>query len=331
MAGSGRKVWAADEVLAAADLQDYIQDQVVFVYNSASARTSGILAPTEGMISYLKDTNALEMFDGSSWVNVLPNTGTAGTYTKVTTDAKGRVTSGTTLSASDIPVINASSLPTVITSGNYTKVGVDEKGRVVTGGTLTAGDIPTIGISQVSNLQSTLDSKQTAGGTFSGTISTTYSIGTTSTIYCQDRLSTSSTFSADGQITSPGCRVNISGPYNVLYVNTAGQFGIPSSTERMKQDIVPATIDTEKVCQLELVRFRYKEDVAENGDDAHVQLGLIAEQVEELIGPDFVFYNEDGQVQGIHFEMLSFALLPVVQEQQKRLKDIEARLAKLEK
>lgn len=34
--------------------------------------------------------------------------GTAGTYTKVTTDAKGRVTSGTTLSASDLPVHTSS-------------------------------------------------------------------------------------------------------------------------------------------------------------------------------------------------------------------------------
>jgi hypothetical protein len=32
--------------------------------------------------------------------------GTAGTYTKVTTDTKGRVTSGTTLAASDIPLLN---------------------------------------------------------------------------------------------------------------------------------------------------------------------------------------------------------------------------------
>ncbi|CAB4153017.1 hypothetical protein UFOVP621_39 [uncultured Caudovirales phage] len=35
----------------------------------------------------------------------LATAGTAGTYTKVTTDTKGRVTSGTTLSASDIPTI----------------------------------------------------------------------------------------------------------------------------------------------------------------------------------------------------------------------------------
>jgi hypothetical protein len=40
----------------------------------------------------------------------LANAGTAGTYTKVTTDAKGRVTSGTTLSASDIPTLTASKI-----------------------------------------------------------------------------------------------------------------------------------------------------------------------------------------------------------------------------
>lgn len=40
----------------------------------------------------------------------LANTGTAGTYTKVTTDSKGRVTSGTTLSVTDIPTLTASKI-----------------------------------------------------------------------------------------------------------------------------------------------------------------------------------------------------------------------------
>jgi hypothetical protein len=40
----------------------------------------------------------------------LTNVGTAGTYTKVTTDAKGRVTAGTTLSATDIPTLTASKI-----------------------------------------------------------------------------------------------------------------------------------------------------------------------------------------------------------------------------
>ena len=46
---------------------------------------------------------------GSTAITVtLANAGTSGTYTKVTTDAKGRVTSGTTLGASDIPTLTAS-------------------------------------------------------------------------------------------------------------------------------------------------------------------------------------------------------------------------------
>ena len=40
----------------------------------------------------------------------LASVGTSGTYTKVTTDAKGRVTSGTTLSASDVPTLTASKI-----------------------------------------------------------------------------------------------------------------------------------------------------------------------------------------------------------------------------
>lgn len=40
----------------------------------------------------------------------LADTGTAGTYTKVTTDAKGRVTSGTTLATTDIPTLTASKI-----------------------------------------------------------------------------------------------------------------------------------------------------------------------------------------------------------------------------
>jgi hypothetical protein len=40
----------------------------------------------------------------------LKNTGTAGTYTKITTDAQGRVSSGTTLAASDIPDLTAAKI-----------------------------------------------------------------------------------------------------------------------------------------------------------------------------------------------------------------------------
>ena len=54
--------------------------------------------------------------------------GTAGTYTKVTTDSKGRVTSGTTLSSTDIPTIAESQVTNLTT---------DLSNRVQLGGDLT--------------------------------------------------------------------------------------------------------------------------------------------------------------------------------------------------
>lgn len=69
MAGAGFKTWAAGEVLTAAGLNTYIQQQTVGVYASAAARTTAIgSAVSEGMASYLLDTNSLEVFDGAAWV-----------------------------------------------------------------------------------------------------------------------------------------------------------------------------------------------------------------------------------------------------------------------
>src|ERR1043166_5644276 len=50
-----------------------------------------------------------------SVATTLKNTGTAGTYTKITFDAQGRETSGTTLSAGDIPAIPESGVTSLVT------------------------------------------------------------------------------------------------------------------------------------------------------------------------------------------------------------------------
>ncbi|MGE9746003.1 tail fiber domain-containing protein [Bdellovibrio bacteriovorus] len=66
----------------------------------------------------------------------LKNTGTAGTYTKVTTDAQGRVTSGTTLSASDVPALDWSK----ITTGKPTTL----SGYGITDSIQNAGGTPSV-------------------------------------------------------------------------------------------------------------------------------------------------------------------------------------------
>ena len=70
-APAGYKTFAAGAVLSAtSDMQVFLMDQVCTVWNDASARTSGLATPAEGQVSYLKDTNAVEVYDGTSWVAV---------------------------------------------------------------------------------------------------------------------------------------------------------------------------------------------------------------------------------------------------------------------
>jgi hypothetical protein len=70
MAGLGKKTWATDDVLTAVDLNGYLADQVTMVFASGAARTAGIAAPSEGMVTYLSDSNSLWHYSGATWVNI---------------------------------------------------------------------------------------------------------------------------------------------------------------------------------------------------------------------------------------------------------------------
>lgn len=74
-----------------------------------------------------------------------------------TTTTLGGIKVGTTLDISS-DVLN---LKSVITSGTYTKVTVDTYGRVTSGASLAASDIPSLSISKITGLQDALDSKLT--------------------------------------------------------------------------------------------------------------------------------------------------------------------------
>jgi hypothetical protein len=63
MAGSGRRVFAPGEVLTASNTMNYLMDQTVMNFAGTAARGSAIgTAVSEGMVSYLADTNSLEVY-----------------------------------------------------------------------------------------------------------------------------------------------------------------------------------------------------------------------------------------------------------------------------
>jgi hypothetical protein len=69
MAGLGRKTFTAGDILTAAQVQGYLQDQAIMVFAGTAARGTAIAAPSEGMFSYQSDTNSLTFYDGSVWSN----------------------------------------------------------------------------------------------------------------------------------------------------------------------------------------------------------------------------------------------------------------------
>jgi hypothetical protein len=71
MAASGYKLFVTGDVLTAAQVNDYLMLQTVMVFADSAARTSalsGVLA--EGLVSYLKDTDVVQIYTGAAWVSL---------------------------------------------------------------------------------------------------------------------------------------------------------------------------------------------------------------------------------------------------------------------
>ena len=75
MAGLGFKDFQVGEVLTSSDVDGYLMQQTVMRFADSGARGSALgtavgtaVALAEGMISYLADTNTVEIYNGTNWV-----------------------------------------------------------------------------------------------------------------------------------------------------------------------------------------------------------------------------------------------------------------------
>lgn len=67
-----RRTFQIGEVLTATNVNTFLMDQAVMTFADSAARSSAIGTATEGMLTYLADTNAYEYWDGSAYVGLVP-------------------------------------------------------------------------------------------------------------------------------------------------------------------------------------------------------------------------------------------------------------------
>lgn len=136
MAGLGYKIFTVGEVLTAANVNGYLMEQAVMVFDDSAARTSAIGTPTEGMLSFLKDTDSTEFYDGSAWQPV-SNPGDITAVTAGTALTGGGSTGDVTLNfdfASPAPITSSTATAYTLDSsdsGTYL--------RFTNAGTVTVG------------------------------------------------------------------------------------------------------------------------------------------------------------------------------------------------
>ena len=70
MAGAGYLQFVDGQVLTAAQVNTYLMEQAVMVFATATARSTALPSPSEGMVTYRLDGNIIEYYDGSAWVTV---------------------------------------------------------------------------------------------------------------------------------------------------------------------------------------------------------------------------------------------------------------------
>lgn len=118
MAGAGYRSFSDGAVLTAAQVQTYLMDQAVMVFAGTAARGSALPSPSEGMMTYLSDSDVVQVYNGSTWSTLgqapatLSSPSATGTYT-----SSGTAWTYYTFNATGTAVVSTAGLADVLIVG----------------------------------------------------------------------------------------------------------------------------------------------------------------------------------------------------------------------
>ena len=110
------KVFTNGSPLPASDLNTYLMNQSVMVFANSTARSAALTSPTEGMTTYLEDTNKVEVYTGAAWTDINDNT--------------AAIPKSTVTTAGDLIVANG--------NASVTRLGIGSTGQVLSSNGTTA-------------------------------------------------------------------------------------------------------------------------------------------------------------------------------------------------
>ncbi|MGV8912479.1 MAG: tail fiber domain-containing protein [Rhodoglobus sp.] len=180
----------------------------------------------------------------------------------------------------------------------------------------------------------------------------TGSVNATGSVTASGNVNAGGSVSGSNLSTANGPTTFHTGPRVAAWLLNAGGLVGTASSRRFKTNIRGAAIDPAAVLGVEVKHYQYlaeidKRDNPENplhDPEYHVatEVGMIAEELHDAGLWQFVFYerdadgvlvlDEEGEAIpfGVHYELLAMALLPVAQQQERRLSDLAARVSAMD-
>jgi hypothetical protein len=109
-----------------------------------------------------------------------------------------------------------------------------------------------------------------------------------------------------------------------LFITSAGNLGTTLSSIRIKEDIEDIHLPVDAIFSIQPKSFKFKVDIEEFGkENAPTSVGFIAEEMHNAGLTDFIYYDEDGQVDGISYTRYVVALQAAIKNLNNRLKTLE--------
>jgi hypothetical protein len=109
-----------------------------------------------------------------------------------------------------------------------------------------------------------------------------------------------------------------------VVIDSAGQLGTMSSSQRFKHDIKPMDKTSEAILALKPVAFHYKSDSTNTP-----QFGLIAEEVAK-VNPDLIVRDDKGEIYSVRYEAVNAMLLNEFLKEHRTVQELKSSAAKQE-